>query len=273
MKRLRVVYVDLDGTLLGQNGSLIHDSAGDFSRASIKGLEACDRADVEVVIKSGRRYLQVQAAARLLGQRSFICEVGALLIDDGEEVWLAGDWKPTDERNIFDQITDTGAPELLLDRYSGRLEHHAPWHLDRDVSHLFRGDVDLDQANELIKNECHPELKLIDNGVTGRRSESLTVDRPNIYHLLPSSVSKANAVSQHMRRRDHAPEQCMAVGDSIEDLTVADVVGRFFLVANAIEHDPELEQAAAAKDNVEITEGKMGDGFYEAVVRTLAEQR
>ncbi len=272
MQELKVVYVDLDGTLLGRNGSLLHDSLGNFSRASIKGLEACSRADVEVVIKSGRRYMQVQAAARLLGQSSYICEVGALLIDDGEEVWLAGDWKPTDERNIFEQIGETGAPELLLETYAGKLEHHTPWHLNRDVSYLLRGEIDLEEANELIRQKCHPDLKLIDNGFSNRHSDSLQLDRPSIYHLLPTAVSKANAVACHMRRREYTPEQCIAVGDSVEDLAVADVVGRFFLVANAIEKDPDLEREAVAKGNVEITEGKMGDGFYEAVVQTLAER-
>ncbi len=92
MQELKVVYVDLDGTMLGRNGSLLHDSAGNFSRASIKGLEACSRAGVEVVIKSGRRYQQVQAAARLLGQSSYICEVGALLIA-GVVLWFGGDWQ------------------------------------------------------------------------------------------------------------------------------------------------------------------------------------
>lgn len=267
-----VVYVDLDGTLLGRDGSLLHDSNGNFSRASVKGLEACSRAGLEVVIKSGRRRIQVSSAARLLGQSSYICEVGALLVDGADEVWLAGDWKPTAESNIFEQIAATGAPELLLETYAGKLEHHTPWHLDRDVSFLLRGEIDLEEANELIRRKCHPELKLIDNGFAHRRSDRLQVDRPNIYHLLPSAVSKANAVACHMRRRGYVPDQCMAVGDSVEDLAVADVVGRFFLVANAIEKDTELERVAVAKDNVRITEGKMGDGFYEAVVRTLAEQ-
>ena len=36
-----------------------------------------------------------------------------------------------------------------------------------------------------------------------------------------------------MRARGYAPEECIAVGDSGEDLGVAEVVGRFFLVANA----------------------------------------
>jgi hypothetical protein len=74
-----------------------------------------------------------------------------------------------------------------------------------------------------------------------------------------------------MRARGYAPEECVGVGDSREDLGVAEVVGRFFLVANALEKDPAIGSAGAA--NVEVTESAAGEGFYEAVVRSLAEAR
>jgi hydroxymethylpyrimidine pyrophosphatase-like HAD family hydrolase len=74
-----------------------------------------------------------------------------------------------------------------------------------------------------------------------------------------------------MRARGYAPEECIAVGDSREDLGVAEVVGRFFLVANAVEKDPSIVSGAAR--NVEVTEAAAGEGFYEAVVRALAEAR
>jgi hypothetical protein len=63
------------------------------------------------------------------------------------------------------------------------------------------------------------------------------------------------------------------VGDSREDLEVASSVGRFFLVANAVEEDPELRAMLAPFPNVEVTEAGHGEGFYEAVVRSLAEAR
>jgi hypothetical protein len=47
-------------------------------------------------------------------------------------------------------------------------------------------------------------------------------------------------------------------------------VGRFFVVANGVERDPEMREAIGAYANVTVTEGRMGDGFYEAVVSTLA---
>ena len=43
--------------------------------------------------------------------------------------------------------------------------------------------------------------------------------------------------------------------------------------ANAAERDPSVRDAVAGAPNVEITEGRNGEGFYEAVVRSLAEAR
>jgi hypothetical protein len=40
--------------------------------------------------------------------------------------------------------------------------------------------------------------------------------------------------------------------------------------ANGPERDPALRDAIAGRPNVTVTEGRMGDGVYEAVVSTLA---
>ena len=100
------------------------------------------------------------------------------------------------------------------------------------------------------------------------------IDGPtHAYHLVPKLVSKAGAVAAHARARGYDPAECIAVGDSVEDLEVAAAVGRFFVVANGPERDPGLRAAMPAWDNVIVTDGAMGDGFYEAVVSTLVERR
>jgi hydroxymethylpyrimidine pyrophosphatase-like HAD family hydrolase len=92
-----------------------------------------------------------------------------------------------------------------------------------------------------------------------------------LYHLLPEGISKPNGVVAHMRARGLAPAECVAVGDSGEDLTVADVVGTLWLVANAFEHDPTLRPALASHPNARAAEASHGAGVYEAVVTTLAQ--
>jgi phosphoglycolate phosphatase len=269
---LRCVYVDLDGTLLGKGSSLFHDSEGDFSHAQARGLEACHRAGVEVVIMSGRREPQVHECARLIGQSSYIYEAGCAFAIDGETTLMTGEMVPDADGTIYEQIEARGIPKLLFERFEGRLEYHSPWHTGRILSHLFRGKVDVDEANELLGAEGHEDLRLLDNGAIVR--EMPGIDGPaHAYHLVPKMVSKANAVTAHARARGYDPADCIGVGDSVEDLEVAAAVGRFFVVANGPERDPGLRTALAAWGNVTITEGRNGDGFYEAIVTSLVERR
>ena len=269
---LRCVYTDLDGTMLGRGASLLRDAEGNFSTLAVRALEACHRAGVEVVIKSGRRKAQVYEDARLIGQPAYIYEMGCGLVDGPEEMFLTGALQPREDATVYQQIERAGAPGLLLETYPDRIEYHAPWHTDRFFSHLFRGNVDLAEVHALFEERGHGDVRLVDNGLTGRRSERLTPSVLHTYHLIPKDAGKANAVAAHMRRRGLRPEETIAIGDSRGDLEVAGVVGRFYLVANAVAKDPEVREAIPAGADVTVTEEPMTAGFYEAVVRSLAER-
>jgi len=266
---VRCLYLDLDGTLLGRGASLLHDGEGAVSIEGVRAVQTCLRAGVEVVLMSGRRRAQVFEDARLLGQSSFIYEAGACVVLDGEEHWLTGELLPG-EATIAEQIERSGAPALLLEHYAGRLEYHEPWHTQREVSHLFRGLVDAPEADRLLAEHGHGGLRLLDNGVVSRRSPALAA-LPHVrgYHLLPADASKAGAVAFHRRARGYEREQTFAVGDSREDLACAPQVHAFWLVANAIEHDPSMRDAIAGHDNVRVAEAGHGAGVYEAVLSTL----
>jgi phosphoglycolate phosphatase len=256
---VRCLYCDLDGTLLGPGASLVRDAEGGFSLLGVRALEACHRAGAEVVLYSGRRRAQVAEDARLIGQTAFIFEAGSGLVLDGELEWLTGDWRPAGA-TVHAQIAATGAPAILLEAFAGRLEYHVPFDRDREVSHLFRGRVRPDEAEALLREHGLDGLRLIDNG---------SHEDVRSVHLVPAAVSKAAAVARHMRARGYAPEECVAVGDSPEDLALADVVGTFWLVGNA----QRPEAAGAPKPNVRFAEGRYGEGVYEAVLTTLAERR
>jgi hydroxymethylpyrimidine pyrophosphatase-like HAD family hydrolase len=234
-----------------------------------RAIEACHRAEVEIVIKSGRREAQVMEDARLIGQRSYIYEVGCGVVIDGETTVLVGDAEPDPDKTLAQTMVDRGVPDLLFDHFDGRLEWHYPWHRQRELSLLFRGKVDIDEANRVIAEGGHQGLRLIDNGAIFRPVEGVE-GHAHAYHLLPEAASKTNAVGFHQRARGYAPDECIAIGDSVEDLAVAEVVGRFFVPANGPERDPALREAIARYPNVTVTEGRMGEGVYEAIVSTLA---
>jgi hydroxymethylpyrimidine pyrophosphatase-like HAD family hydrolase len=265
----RCLYLDLDSTLLGRGGSLLHDGEGKVTLEGVRAVQACLRAGVEVVLMSGRRSVQVREDARLLGQSSFIYEAGACVVLDGEEHWLTGELLPG-ELTIAEQIERSGAPALLLERYAGRLEYHEPWHVQREVSHLFRGLVDAVEVDRVLVEHGHENLRLVDNGVVSHRSQALAA-LPHVrgYHLVPVGASKAAAVAVHRRARGYERAETFAVGDSREDLACATQVDVFWLVANALERDPSMREALVGHENVRVCEAGHGPGVYEAVLSTL----
>jgi phosphoglycolate phosphatase len=247
---LRAAYVDMDGTLLGRGASLFHDADGAFTLLGARALEACARAGVEVVPYSGRRQSTLLHDARMLGARSYIFEAGVGIVMDGEVT------------RLVDEADDSAAHSLLLSRFP--LETYDPWNRGRESSRLYLGSaIDVGEADELLIEEGLGGWRLVDNGemhgaVAGRA-----------FHLVPREASKAGAVAAHMRMRGYERSEAIAVGDSLEDLGAASVVGTFWLVSNAL---PEVHTAARALDNTRIAEGANGAGVYEAIITTLAER-
>jgi phosphoglycolate phosphatase len=269
---MRCLYVDLDGTLLGPGASLLRGADRGWSSMGVRALEACARAEAEVVLYSGRKQTSVFEGARLIGSTAYVFELGCGLVVDDSLEWLTDGVVPSAERgSIYDQIDESGAPELLLERFAGQLEYHTPWSVGREVSHLFRGSIDLHAACALLEDAGLGWLRLVDNGVVVAHSEQMAaLPLVRAYHLIPAAASKARAVARHMQARGYTPEDCIAVGDSREDMDAAGVVGVFWLVANALDRDPELEPEAAGRGGVRIASEGYGAGVYEAVVTTLA---
>ncbi len=267
----RCLYLDLDGTLLGKGASLLHDGEGAVTIDGVRAVQACLRAGIEVVLMSGRRKVQLAEDARLLGGSSYIYEAGACVVLDGEEHWLTGNMQPG-ELTIAQQIERSGAPALLLEHYTGHLEHHDPWHTEREVSHLFRGLVDAQEADKVLAQHGYEGLRLVDNGAVSTRSPALAgLEQVRGYHLVPAGASKAGAVALHRRARGYAREQTFAVGDSREDMACAEQVNTFWLVANAHLRDPSIGETIVRYANVRVCEAANGAGVYEAVVSTLME--
>jgi HAD superfamily hydrolase (TIGR01484 family) len=278
---LKALYVDLDGTLLGPGGSLLRGGDGGVSLAGARAVEACLRAEVEVVVVTGRRQVNAYGDARLLGCDSYIFELGCGLVLDGELEWLTEGFVPSDAAGtLHEQVTASGAPALLLEHFAGALQYHTPWSEGRDVSHLMRGEVDVAEANSLLEEARLGWLRLVDNGVIAAHGINvpgtlfgLTVETVHVYHLMPAGASKARGVARHMQNRGYEPEECIAVGDSREDMEMSAAVGQFWLVANGATRDPALGRDALTHPRVRMCEEGYGAGVYEAVVTTLAEGR
>ncbi len=266
---LRCLYTDLDGTLLGKNGNLFGDADGNFSRSQALMLEACHRAGVEVVIMSGRRENTVRSDARLIGQTSYIYEAGCAMTIDLERTYLTGEWLPNEDGTPAERIIAAGLPELLFDRFE------RPARVPRAL------------ASRSASSRCSSAARSTSTRSTrcsSRRGPATSASSttapsagrcrgstsPTPTTSFPAGPARARPSAPTCAPADTRPSECIAAGDSIEDLGAAEYVGRFFCVANGPQRDEALREAIVGLDNVTVTEGRMGEGVYEAVVSTLA---
>lgn len=255
-----MIYTDLDNTLLGPAGSLLTASDGTPSARAATALVAAAAAGITVVPVSGRALTRLRDDIRLLGLADCIAEVGGIVVRDGVTHYEWGACPRDLAANPHDALTAAGAVDALLSAFAGDLRHYEPWHRGREGGHLFHGAVDVRDADRVLDAAGCGWATLLDNGATG----GWPGREVHAYHLVPRGVGKAVAVADDLTARGLGREHAAAVGDSVEDLTMAPVVATFFLVANG--HAP-------TPDGVIRTRGAMGDGFAEAVSQLIAARR
>ena len=271
MSTVKVLYADVDGTMVGPLGNLLWDSHRTPTLAAAEALVRAAREGLEVIALTGRARAGMFEFARVLGLESWICELGGIRVyDRGETVVhehgaFPGGGVPTAELHR--------AVEVLLESYPGRLEEHSPWNALRESSFLLRGEVDPGEAEDRLAAAGFVWATLHDNGVIPRRYETLPeVERTRAYHLLPRGVSKVAAVAADRAYRGLERAECAMVGDAAADLEVRGEVGRCFLTRNGLDKDPSLAWAQEPGSGVEVTKAGHGEGFAEVVHRLLDER-
>ena len=267
---VRVVYTDLDGTMLGPAGAFTRTPDGSLSTEPLEALMAALERGIDIVPATGRSLRGLIGDARILGLGTVIAEMGALVAYElGREVVTNLGEYPGGEEPPAAHMERTGAVKLLFEAFPGRLEHHTPWSSWRDYTQLFRGLVDTEEADSVLAGAGFAWLTLHDNGRLHGAYLGLDPGASHAYHLQPRGVDKGSAVALDRKRRSFMREQSIAVGDSLADLTMAPEVGALVLVRDAVEVDAALRRAASDLSNVYVSERPGNLGWCDAL-RELA---
>jgi hydroxymethylpyrimidine pyrophosphatase-like HAD family hydrolase len=262
---IRILYSDLDGTMVGPGGCFVRDVNGQLTTEPTQALVAMLASDVDLVLVSGRTRPQLQEAARIFGADGYIAEMGSIIGWDKarQSETLTGEAPDDFSGPLVAQLESAGLVARLLALHAGRLTYHAPWHLGHETDVMLRGQVDVDDVDKWLSAEGYPWLTLVDNGrLPGRTLPG--VDGPlHVYHLMARGISKGRGIVADLGRRKLDTHHAVAVGDSLSDLDMAGHVERLFLVANGAAV-PSIRDAAQALSNVTICEGSVGRGWAEA---------
>jgi hydroxymethylpyrimidine pyrophosphatase-like HAD family hydrolase len=266
MTRARILYSDLDGTMVGRGGSFFRGREFDSTTLEpAEALVALHEGGVVLSLVSGRTRAQLQEAARIFGADGYIAEMGAIIgWDRGRRsMMLTGDAPAEFSGPLVAQLESIGLVDDLLASFEGRLEHHAPWHLGHETDVMMHGMVDVDSVNKWLADRGFDWLVMVDNGrLTDTVMDGLG-ERPHIYHLMARGLSKGLAIGVDLARRELTAADAVAVGDSLSDLAMAQYVDHFFMVSNGAEV-PAIREAAEALPNVTICDEPLGAGWAQA---------
>jgi hydroxymethylpyrimidine pyrophosphatase-like HAD family hydrolase len=266
----RIVYTDLDGTMVGPRGSFWHTAGRDLTADPATALLELHRAGVPLVLVSGRTFEQVIEAARIFAADGAIAELGATVAwDAGRGTHrLRGELPATfGNRTPMAVMAGLGIVERLMAEHPGQLEWHAPWHATHDADALLRGRVDPLAVDAWLAQQGAGWLTLKDNGAIPATSR-MTLDDdplpPRVYHLMPRGISKGAAIAWDLERRGLTPADAVAIGDSVSDLEMAPAVDRLWITANGAAVDG-MRGLIDAVPNVTVTDAPMGEGWAQAV--------
>ncbi len=251
VKKVDVVYTDVDGTFVNE-GCLFWNKNG-YTLKNAAAVYRLLENHVDVVMTSGREKEKLKEAARILGFRNFIANLGIEIVyNNGEKVITHFGVDVPDHKSLKKWIAKTGVIQALFQNFPGQLRYYTPWAEILRTHHLLIGELNFEEVHDWMKNQ-YPELRIIDNGAVPPEKD---FSNPHAYHIVPARVGKKSAVQIDKRERNLKKENLIGVGDSIEDLSIADEVGIFFLLDDTIKTE---------KPNVVYIDNKDGEGFSKIV--------
>jgi hydroxymethylpyrimidine pyrophosphatase-like HAD family hydrolase len=267
------LFTDLDGTLLGRGASILTDGSGAPNLDAVTAITRLNAAGLRVVMTSGRNSRQLREGSRLLGWTDFIAELGCIRsYDRGAKVvydtgvWSEGATLPGE--TPYEAIVRVGAVALLMERFPGLVEYHDPWHLDREVTHILRGNLPVEEAQAVLDTLPLP-VTIVDNGIIHPPRHHLTCDEIHAIHLVPTGTSKDRAIAQYLADRGASRSGAMAIGDSAADVAMAEATALMVCVSNGLD-DACLVASASGRADVCATRATFGSGWAELADAWLA---
>jgi len=264
LTKVKVIYTDMDGTLTDPEGCIFTAPSGKLTLIPIEAVFHVLQKKIDVVIVSGRTHSQLRENARILGFKNFIAESGCEIVYDlGKKViYNIGDIKIEKGKSPRQIIEESGAVELLFSRFPGKIRYYYPWADEVRNNVILVGNIPVKDANLLLKEHGFSNLRLNDNGKVPPEKD---FPAPHCYHLIPSATSKRSAVARDKKIRRLKREQLVGIGESVEDVEIADEVGVYFVVKNGLENNPGLSEIIKKKENVFVLDKAMGLGWAQAI--------
>ena len=262
---IRLVAIDLDGTLLRTDGTV--------PASAREAVRAAEQAGLRVVLVTGRPPRAVRAVVEALGIRDpVICLNGALIYDfERDQVLHHVDLPPEVSRRVIEGLRARVPGVVFGCEVRARLHRERAWRTDfadpeevvcESAAALARGPV-----SKLLA--YHPEVPYAELAALAEElagGDAVLADSgSHLVQLSASGADKASALERLCGQLGVRREEVAAVGDMPNDLPMLAWAGLAVAVRNA------HPQVLAAAD--EVTGGNDEDGVVQVLERLTAEAR
>jgi len=248
---VQVIYTDVDGTFV-TDGCLFRHHDG-YTLNNAHAIYTLLTEEVDVVMISGREKEKLKETARILGFNNYIANLGIEIVyNQGEKVITNFGVEVPDQNSLKKWIEQSGVVNALFKKYPGKVAYYQPWSEILRTHPLLIGELDNADVQKFVAGNF-PALRIIDNGRVAPHEQ---FERPHAYHIVPVKVGKRAAVKIDRAERGLQSQNLIGIGDSMEDVSLADQVAVFFL----------LDETVPAKlDNVILVNNSDGEGFSRIV--------
>lgn len=251
--RIRLVAVDIDGTLLPSSGTTV-------SKRNRRALQDAQAAGLHVIIATGRRHQYAEPVLEQVGlsPRSVMISSNGSVVRyfDGELIErnllreetaraMCGALRPFGQTMVF-TFDRTDGPSLVVESMASLHRRIALWveanrHDMVEIAPLERA---FDQHEGPIQGMlCGdiPKVRAAEQALQGmERAAQITMHRTEyaerdlgILDLLPPHCSKGTALADYVRSLGLEPAEVMAIGDNFNDQAMLEYAGQAVVMGNA----------------------------------------
>ena len=244
---IKLISLDLDGTLLDPKGQITAASKEAIARAKAAGLR--------VVVNTGRDCHEAAWFAREAGCDGLNASTGGGIVSDGERTLRRWDVPEEAARRALELVLSwqgvgllifAGEKTLVSSAYKRELERYYPFPAFHAHAVVTDDPVGYMAEHRLPLTKLHGELDPSRYPLDRLRAIEgvfLTTSSSHDFELVAAGVNKARALAVIAGRYGIPLEECAAVGDSANDLEVLRAAGLPIAMGNA----PEQVKAAAAR--------------------------
>jgi len=232
LKKIKIIYTDVDNTFV-VSGCLFKNRKG-YTLDNAAAIYDLLSAGVDIVMNSGRDKNKLKETARLLGFKNYIANMGMEIVyNHGEKIVSNYGIDVDNPQSLKAWIEDTGIIESLFSRFKRQVRYYTPWSDHLKTHPLLVGELNFTEIKAWVE-KSFPVLRVVDNGPVPPENDFKS---PHAYHIVPKDVGKKKAIQIDKKVRNLKRENILGIGDSLEDMTMADEVGVYFaLDDNIIAH-------------------------------------